>query len=246
MQLVPELQSQPLPLRSGQVHLWLLDVRQFDAGLADQSLLLMSNEERERAKKFIRGREEYIASRWLLRKVVGQYLHQPPASLVFCRRTKGKPYLTDDPLRFNLSHSGYWALLAVALDIEVGVDIEQVRSSRDLFGIAENYYHPDEFARLKQQPASEQTQFFYQLWTLKEALLKGIGVGISAGMENLNFNVAIPISVELSPELSAQSIANKWHFHQWQLPDKSYCALAAATAELPQTCWFDPLALAEQ
>ncbi|HEY8941503.1 MAG TPA: 4'-phosphopantetheinyl transferase superfamily protein [Cellvibrio sp.] len=241
MQPSPELQLAPQPLQPGQVHLWLLDVRQFSNPLAEQALLLMSDDERERAQKFIRGKEEYIASRWLLRKVLGQYLQQAPASLVFNRSEKGKPYIANNPLKFNLSHSGHWALLALAQEMELGVDIEQVRNSRDLLGIAENYYHPDEYAQLRQRHGDEQLRFFYQLWTLKEALLKAMGVGISAGLENLNFDLQNPISVSLSPVLQAQSVTDKWQFHQWQLPDTSYCALAVAATDSPQTCWFDPL-----
>lgn len=240
---LPELQLSPQPLPAGHIHLWLLDVRQFNTVLAEQALLLMSNDERERAQKFIRGKEEYIASRWLLRKVLGQYLQQAPASVVFSRSEKGKPYIANNPLKFNLSHSGHWALLALAQDMELGVDIEQIRDSRDLLGIAENYYHPDEFAQLRQRHGDEQIRFFYQLWTLKEALLKAMGVGISAGLENLNFTLQNPISVSLSPVLQAQSVTDKWQFHQWQLPDTSYCALAAAAANSPQTYWFNPLSI---
>ncbi len=242
MQALPELQQSPQPLLAGQVHLWLLDVRQFNHQLAQESLGLMSDDERARAQKFIRGKDEYIASRWLLRKVLGQYLQQSPVSLVFSRSEKGKPYIANSSLKFNLSHSGHWALLALGQDMELGVDIEQIRDSRDLLGIAENYYHPDEFTQLRQRHGAEQILFFYQLWTLKEALLKAMGVGISAGLENLNFRVGDAISVTLSPVLQAQSVTDKWQFHQWQLPDTSYCALAAANATLPQPRWFDPFA----
>lgn len=241
MQPLPLLQSSHQPLRSGQVHLWLLDIRQFSHPLAEEALVLMSNDERERAKKFIRGKEEYIASRWLLRKVLGAYLQQAPQALVFNRTEKGKPYLASHSLQFNLSHSGHWALLGLAHQMELGVDIEQTKDTRDLLGIAESYYHPDEFAQLQQQPANEQMRYFYRLWTLKEAVLKALGVGISAGLENLNFSLGEKISVKLSPALHQQSVTDKWQFHQWQLPDGSYCALAAASPESPTTHWFDPL-----
>lgn len=239
---LPPLRQSAQPLEPGQVHLWLLDIRQCDRSLADQAWLFMSDEERTRAQKFIRGKEEYIASRWLLRKVLAHYLRQAPESLVFSRREKGKPYLASHSLQFNLSHSGHWALLALAPDMELGVDIEQVKSARDLLGIAESYYHPDELAQLQQLQGAEQARHFYQLWTLKEATLKALGVGISAGLENLNFDLASPISVKFAPALSARPLADKWQFHQWQLPDTSYCALAAASADLPSTHWFDPLA----
>lgn len=241
MQPLPKFQHSLQPLLPGQVHLWLLDVRQFNSLYVDQALGLMSNDELERAQKFIRGKDEYIASRWLLRKVLGHYLQQPPESLLFSRNEKGKPYITHHPLKFNLSHSGHWAVLALAPDIELGVDIEQIRDSRDLMGIAEHYYHPDELAQLQQKPDAEKVSFFYQLWTLKEALLKAMGVGISAGLGNLNFHLEDSVSVSLSPVLQAQSVADKWQFHQWQLPDAVYCALATANTDLPPTHWFNPL-----
>ncbi len=241
MHALPKLQTALQPLLSRQVHLWLLDIRQFSNSLAEEALEIMSSDECERAQKFIRGKDEYIASRWLLRKVLGEYLQQTPESLVFNRHEKGKPYLANHALQFNLSHSGHWALLALANEMELGVDIEQIKDSRDLLGIAESYYHLDEFAQLKQQPADEQTPYFYQLWTLKEALLKALGVGISAGLENLNFTLGEKISVSLSPALQQHAVTDKWQFHQWQLPDTNYCALAAASTELPTTHWFDPL-----
>lgn len=239
---LPELQTTRQPLQSGQVHLWLLDIREFSNQLAEEALAIMSSDEREWAQKFIRGKEEYIASRWLLREVLGAYLQQAPESLVFSRTEKGKPYFANRALQFNLSHSGHWALLAVAKEMELGVDIEQIKVSRDLLRIAESYYHPDEFARLQQLSGDAQTHYFYQLWTLKEALLKALGVGISAGLENLNFSLDDGISVKLSPVLQQQSVTDKWQFHQWQLGDGNYCALAAACTELPITHWFDPLA----
>lgn len=241
MQPLPERHHSPQPLASGQVHLWLLDTRQFNQPLVELALTLMNSEERERAQKFIRGKHEYIASRWLLRKVLGQYLQQAPASLVFNRNEKGKPYLANNSLQFNLSHSGHWALLAATRDRELGVDIEQTRHERDLLGIAESYYHPDELALLKQRQGTEQIHLFYRLWTLKEALFKAMGVGIAAGLENLNFNLGNPISVQFSPALGAPTLAHQWQFHQWQLPDTGYCALAAAGTDPLQVHWFDPL-----
>ena len=47
------------------------------------------------------------------------------APLEFAAHGKGKPYLASAPeIRFNLSHSREMALVAVARDVEIGVDIE--------------------------------------------------------------------------------------------------------------------------
>lgn len=237
----PQLQANPAPLRPSQVHLWLLDIRRFPQELSRQAQMIMSAEERERAQKFIRGKDEYIASRWLLRRVLAEYLQQPAETLVFSRGKKGKPYIADHSLQFNLSHSGHWALLGLAQGMELGVDIEQVRDTRDLLGIANNYYHPDELTQLRQRQGDDQIHFFYQLWTLKEALLKAMGVGISAGLENLNFTIGDDISVQLSPALNQATGSGPWQFHQWRLPDTSYCALATTSPAPPSVAWFDPL-----
>ena len=241
MQLLPDLLQSPTPLSTGQVHLWLLDVQQFSNLAMKQALEMMSNDEHERAQKFLRGKNEYIASRWLLRKVLGLYQHELPQAVAFKRSEKGKPYIPGSSLQFNLSHSGHWAVLAVARDMQIGIDVEQGKHSRDLAGIAANYYHPDEVTQLQQRQGEEQTRYFYQLWTLKEALLKAMGVGISAGLENLNFQLKDTITVDISPTPGITSVTDKWQFHQWQLPDASYCALAAACEHSPQIDWFNPL-----
>ncbi len=238
---LPSFRPSTLPLQPRDVHLWLLDIRDFKGSLVEQALAVMSNDERTRAQRFIRGKDEYLASRWLLRKVLAHYLKQQPESLAFSIGEKGKPYIADSSVQFNLSHSGPWALVALAEGMAVGVDVEQTNKTRDLLGLAESYYHPDEFVQLKQRLDTQQVHYFYQLWTRKEALLKAMGVGISAGMENLNFSIDSAISVKLSLTLLQQSITDKWHFHQWQLPDSSYCALATACSAPPHTYWFNPL-----
>lgn len=244
MDLLPKLLSHPQPLTTGAAHLWLLDAGRFQEKHLNQALDVMSIDEHERAQKFVRGKHEYIASRWLLRSALSRYLQQPPHALKFARHEKGKPYIPGQKIQFNLSHSGRWAVLTITSGAAVGVDVEEGKSSRDLTGIAANYYHTEEFLRLQELPPEEQTLYFYQLWTLKEALLKATGAGISAGLENLNFSIEPEISVEISPSLPAEFFANKWHFHQWQLPDASLCALATACANKPAIHWFDAINIA--
>ena len=241
MELLADLLSHPRPLSTGEVHLWLLNVERFDDSHLNQAQEIMSLDEHERAQKFVRGKHEYVASRWLLRRVLGQYLQQSPQSLKFARQEKGKPYIPGSNIQFNLSHSGTWATLAVANDINVGIDVEQGNNARDLMGIATNYYHPAEFRMLGDLPPEAQPKQFYRLWTLKEALLKAAGVGISAGLENLNFSLGAEISVGIAPALANEVFASKWHFHQWQLSDGSLCALASACETSPDVFWFDAI-----
>ena len=228
------------PLHPGEVHLWLLDIRNFSAARSAEAMRIMSSAEAIRTGKFIRGKESYIASRWLMRTVLARYTGISPDAVEFLRTDKGKPYLPHSNIHFSLSHSGHWALLAVSEMELIGVDIEEVNTARDLSNIAESYYHPQEFAVMQLLPGEAQTDYFYRLWTLKEAFLKAIGEGISAGLDKIQFDLAgNAISAEIAAPLGNN--ANEWQFHQWALTAQDYCALASKSQNPVEAKWFDAL-----
>jgi phosphopantetheinyl transferase len=113
--------------------------------------------ERDRAAKLLsdKARKRWVASRWALRSVLGRYLELEPAEVELRCGERGKPMLAEPaiPLRFNLSHSGELALIAVAGEREVGVDVQ----------------------RLGARPAG-----FYADWARREAIAKCHGVGLGA------------------------------------------------------------------
>jgi 4'-phosphopantetheinyl transferase len=111
----------------------------------------------------------YLAAHGALRAILGKFT---PARLEFALLEKGKPYLPLSPeVRFNLSHSHERALIAVALDIDVGVDIERIRPIANYAAVADRFFPPGE-----EQPSSEVD--FFRRWTRVEALLKAHGVGL--------------------------------------------------------------------
>jgi 4'-phosphopantetheinyl transferase len=95
----------------------------------------------------------------------------------------GKPALdgTSTPvdLRFNLAHSGRLALYAVALQVEVGIDVERVRAGVDFLGIAARFFSLREAAGLCRLSPELRTPAFVALWTRKEAAVKATGEGLS-------------------------------------------------------------------
>ncbi|WP_062063873.1 4'-phosphopantetheinyl transferase superfamily protein [Cellvibrio sp. OA-2007] len=230
------------PLRADEVHIWCLDINQFTTAHFADAARVMNPSERERAQKFVRGKESYIASRWLLRKVLARYTGATPEAIEFLRSDKGKPYLPQRDIHFSLSHSGHWALLAVSNIELIGVDIEAVSSTRDLTGIAESYYHPREFAHLQTLAGDAQHDYFYRLWTLKEAFFKAIGTGISAGLEKIAFELANDrIHAQIAAELNQDR--DEWQFHQWTLGAQNYAALASKCQQPLTPSWFDVLSV---
>ncbi len=222
------------------VHIHSLDIRKFTADHYVDAERVMNTAERERAQKFIRGKESYIASRWLLRRVLARYTGTAPHSVEFLRTGKGKPYLPHSNVYFSLSHSGDWALIAVATVELIGVDVEMVSATRDLCGIAESYYHPQEFARLRNLKGEVQADYFFRLWTLKEAFFKATGNGISGGLEKIAFELAGDrICSQIAAELCSNT--DEWQFHQWALSAQVYCALASQSEHPLAVRWFDAL-----
>jgi len=120
----------------------------------------LSEDERSRAARFRfeRDRRRFVVARGALRELLGRHLDTRASDLRFVYNAFGKPALSPefgDRLKFNLSHSAELALIAVARDREVGVDVE--------------YLRPDE------------PRTFFEDWTKQEAYVKARGEGLSDG-----------------------------------------------------------------
>lgn len=88
----------------------------------------------------------------------------------------GKPYFVNSELKFNLSHSGRYVVAAVS-DYEVGIDIQKKKA--DKHRIAEKNFLQGECAYINAGANDEERhQRFCEVWTLKEAYLKNIGMGL--------------------------------------------------------------------
>ncbi len=153
--------------------------------------------ERARADRFRRpaDRETYVAAHGLTRVALGRLLDTAPAALRFAPRTaQGKPGLVGGPadLDFNLSHTDGLVACALARGALVGVDVEreQRRIEDDIAG---RMYAPDELAWLDRQPGGRSGPGMLALWTMKEAYIKALGLGLS--LETTSFSVGVDPAV---------------------------------------------------
>ena len=147
----------------------------------------LSEDELARAARFhfTQDRQRWIASRGLLRTVLGHMLETPPQDFRFERGPFGKPYLRASPLSFNLSHTQNRVLIAAAWEREVGVDIEQTRSDFSPLELASQVFSLAEQRFLHSLSPPEQHQGFLRLWTAKEAYIKACGDGLSFPLDRL-------------------------------------------------------------
>lgn len=153
----------------------------------------------------------FAAAHGVVRLLLSQYLGGDPREIGFSFNAQGKPsVLGESRLRFNLSHSGSLGACAVALDCEIGVDVEQIRPMRDLLDIARRFFSAAECADLEAVSPGERDLAFFNCWTRKEAYIKAIGGGLSIPLDSFQ--------VSLIPGEPARLLKNReGDPHTWNL-----------------------------
>jgi 4'-phosphopantetheinyl transferase len=154
---------------------------------------LLDDPERERANQFLfeRDRHRFVTTHAWVRLVLGRCLDRPAQSLRFAVGRHGKPYLVDAALdlRFNVSHAGDRALLALTCGREVGADIERERPI-EVGDLARRFFAPPESQALQALTAAEQIPAFFRCWTRKEAFIKAIGDGLACPLDQFAVSLA--------------------------------------------------------
>jgi len=177
------------------LHLWRLDLADVDrAGLTRDARLVLNASELARAEQFRvdQARDEFVAARLLLRRLLGDASGVHPGAIVFRNGPNGKPYLPATPgLEFNVSHSKGMIFVAISRAGVVGVDVELVDpafgASGDLLPIARTAFLQEEILQIEREPSElKKLRAFYRFWTRKEAVAKADGRGIA---EPLDYSV---------------------------------------------------------
>ena len=105
----------------------------------------------------------------------------------------GKPVFKDASslLKFNLSHSFGMIALCVCYGYEVGVDLEREDPSMKPYmgQIINRNFSAIEANYAGNLSGSELTHYFYKLWTIKEASLKSLGIGLNLPMKKIDTSV---------------------------------------------------------
>ena len=113
----------------------------------------------------------------------------------------GKPVVAEG-IHFNVSHSGDLILLALSPERAVGVDVERRREVPRVQAMTERWLTAAEradVASLRARGASD-SDAFLRVWSLKEARLKALGVGISgASRAPVDAVHALPLDHLLDP-----------------------------------------------
>jgi 4'-phosphopantetheinyl transferase len=179
-------------------------------------------------------RERFVAGRGYLRETLAAYLDLQPEDIRLGEGEYGKPCLAEGAgygaLSFNLSHAADLAVLAVAREHEVGIDLERIAENLPFREIARIFFSPREQGELYSLPPEEQPAAFYRCWTRKEAYLKGCGKGFMQPSDSFDVSLlpgrpAALLSHRTSPDESAG-----WSLIDIPAPQGYFATLAFAGA----------------
>ena len=156
-----------------------------DEANEQQAWACLDGDERRRARRFQHegARRRYVLCRASLRSLLCSVLDCPNQNLAFGASELGKPFAKvsglQAPISFNVSHSGQHGLVALAHGGRVGVDVEERVPQRNLDVLIEAVLGPHEQAEVAAATGCRKLHLFFDLWTMKEALSKAHGMGLS-------------------------------------------------------------------
>ena len=123
-------------------------------------------------------RRRRILLRGALRQVLGGLLDVPPARVPLVE-DDGRPMLAADRgVQFSCSASGRVGLVAVAVGSGVGVDVLEHRDEDARAAADEGWLTAAEQRALQDLPRADRLRAITRCWTQKEAVLKGVGLGL--------------------------------------------------------------------
>ena len=244
--IFPEAEvSAPPEFPRSAIHIWRLPLN--SAHMPMQALWsLLDQEEQSRAERFHfeSDRLRFVTAHGLVRCVLGWYLREPPQCLRFTYGPRGKPALAArcaSDMCFNLSHTSDVALLGLARQREIGIDIELVRPGLAQDRIAERFFAPAEARELRAIPVADQDEAFFACWTRKEAYIKARGDGLTLALDQFQVSLAPGEPPRLVRGYESGREAQRWSMHDLGLRP-NYCAalVVEGTAGIDTLRWFAP------
>ena len=162
------------------------NINDFDSESVDKFYNKIYPSKKKRIAKYCK-KERYLSAvvgEILLAKLLEDIYKIDYSSLEFEINTYGKPYLKQQGIYFNISHSYNMVIVAVA-DKEIGVDIEKIRNT--------SYETANIFATEKEQRYISSSKHnilkrLFEIYTLKEAYFKCLGTNLD-NLKSVEFQI---------------------------------------------------------
>ncbi len=213
-----------ITLAKNRVDLWLVPIDPNHSDKYSQSEITNTFSKRElvRYHKFkVAGkRDEFLASRILLRHLLTLYTDHSPTHIQAIPDEMGRPYWFSGTekltLYFSLSHTKGMVCCTVSNTEKTGCDIEQVRPRKYERDLTRKVFSEKEQSFYQSLSPKEQREFFYKSWTLKEAFVKAIGKGLLIPFTSSSFSHMTQLKKWTTIEgnnLGKEGAGKCWYFY---------------------------------
>lgn len=210
-----------MPISAESIQVWVVPLAN---QTADRWRPVLSPAEWAKAMRYRGGADQLrsAVTRGVLRTLLAEFLHKPTGAIEFTENEFGKP--ATPGIEFNVSHSGDYALMAFSKTSAVGIDVEQIKDRRVVEDLARRVLTPAEHGRFTALPECDRRRTFFDIWALKESILKGIGSGLSIAPEciEIDFPPAVPRL------LSAPKGSGHWFIQNIDIGHPEYAAALAS------------------
>ncbi|MDR1967806.1 MAG: 4'-phosphopantetheinyl transferase superfamily protein [Burkholderiaceae bacterium] len=186
----------------------------------------------------------HLTGRAMLRHALILRLNLPGSEINLTIDEFGKPNLADKYLakfwHFSISHTNGLAVCLLGSEI-LGVDVEAMDYHMELAPLAPRILTPIEMTWImaaKEKGDATMRRRFLAIWTIKEAMLKATGKGLSVAPTNLSI---IPDSGHWTRGLCLHNITRaawRWQIHRL-LPGFLLACASPHLHNIPAPIWFE-------
>jgi 4'-phosphopantetheinyl transferase len=173
-------------------------------------------------------------SRSLITEIIHEKLHIDRKNIIICHDLYGKPFLKNyEKFHFSISHSLEWTVCAIGTK-PIGIDIQLIKPIS--INIAKRFFSDEEYLDIISMDNSERVDYFYDLWTLKESLIKAIGMGLSIPLNS--FTIKAKGS---GIELKNIHLPVSYYFKQYNIDERYKMAICCTDKNFPESIFLKSL-----
>jgi 4'-phosphopantetheinyl transferase len=217
-------------LNPTEIRLWYCPLIGLDDAARAACLELLDPAETARHRRYISASaaDQFLVGRAALRMSLSRFAPIAPADWQFALNEQGKPRIAEAHgmrwLSFNISHSRGMVVCAFCRDWELGVDVEPLEPNHNL-EVAERFFTARETAAIKRAAGLSQSEAFLKTWTLKEAVIKSRGEGLSLPLSDFEIDIgANPPRISFSDRLPDDP--QRWQLFDFRLESQFQAAVA--------------------
>lgn len=180
--------------------------------------------------------DQFLVGRALLRHGLSLYAQVAPANWRFETNDHGKPRVASscgaNGPSFNVTNTRGMVACAVCQGGAIGVDVEGDTQRYDP-EVARRFFTSNETAAIESVPPEDRRERFLRTWTLKEAVVKATGLGLTCPLSAFDVQIdANPPQVVFTDRMLED--ARYWQLFSLRLESGFHAAIAVRSSADPR------------